>query len=430
MEIYLNSEQLEKLKPDNSVMVINDLTSIKVFVKLEEDAEKNRRLGAKVFGEIITFKPEIIKFLGILDTAFVEGVTLSSYTFDTFKSKKETYTPVFLLNESNKETFESIRNIIESVFWARDLVNLPYSHLNALDFEAQIQNRFENTPVTTTFWNKQKLEEEKFGGLLAVNKASSVEPRFGILEYKPNNPSNSRPIVLVGKGVVYDTGGLSLKPTENSMDFMKCDMAGLAAMVGTLDALQKNNSNKWIIVLCPITDNLIGNNALAPGDVITMKSGHTVEVMDTDAEGRLILADALEFAKTLNPQIVIDAATLTGSAVRAIGDHAAVIMGNAPSVIFHSIAKIGEQTGERVARFPFWDDYQDQLKSEVADLKNLGGPTAGAITAGKFLANFVAYDWLHVDIAGPAYTHKPWHYQKIGGTGFGVRLLHSLIQEL
>lgn len=427
---YFPSHIVDTIPTEDSCALYNDFKTQNIFVKLTDNDEKNRRLGSKVFAKISSVKASKTHYLGEFNKALIEGLSLSSYRFENFKTKKSDTLPQFIFDELYKTQLSKIESACNSVFWARNLVNLPFNFLNALDFEKEINKRFEDREVSITFWGKEKLKEEQFGGLLAVNQASETEPRFGILEYKPKNHKNTQPIVLVGKGVVYDTGGLSLKPTENSMDFMKCDMAGLAAVVATLDLQVKNKSDKWIIALCPITDNLIGQHAFAPGNVITMKGGKTVEVMDTDAEGRLILADALEFAKTLNPKLVIDVATLTGSAVRAIGEHAAAIMGNASSAIFHTAAKIGEQTGERIARFPFWDDYNEQLKSDIADLKNLGGPTAGAITAGKFLEHFVAYEWLHLDIAGPAYTHKANHYHTIGGTGFGVRLLNSLIEEI
>lgn len=427
---FFPSAVLNDLPKEENCLLYNDFKTITIFVKLDTDLEKNRRLGAKAFSKLIGFKPKSISFLGEFNAEFLEGFSLSNYSFEELKSKKESKIITFVLDEKNQEACESIKTLANSVFWSRDLVNLPFNFLNASSFQSAIEKRFEKTAVKCTFWTNEKLKEENFGGLLSVNQASEISARFGILEYKHPKTTQIKPIVLVGKGVVYDTGGLSLKPTENSMDFMKCDMAGLAAVLGATDAIQEQNLPLWIVTLCPITDNLIGNKSFAPGDVITMRSGATVEVMDTDAEGRLILADALDYAKSLNPQLVIDAATLTGSAVRAIGDHAAALMGNANSALFHQISKIGEETGERVARFPFWEDYKEELKSEIADVKNLGGPTAGAITAGKFLEHFVAYEWLHLDIAGPAYLHKPWHYNTLGGTGFGVRLLVNFIKRI
>ena len=241
------------------------------------------------------------------------------------------------------------------------------------------------------------------GGVLAVNSGSFTDPSFSILEWKPANAVNEQPIVLVGKGIVYDTGGLSLKPTPNSMDLMKSDMAGSAAVIGGIYAIAQAKLNVHVIALIPATDNRPGNNAYAPGDVITMYDGTTVEVLNTDAEGRLILADALHYAKQYNPMLVLDFATLTGAAVRAIGKEGIVCMGTADEATKSTMKQAGQQQYERLVEFPLWAEYGEQLKSSIADITNLGGPTAGAITAGKFLEHFTDYPWMHFDIAGSAF---------------------------
>jgi leucyl aminopeptidase len=247
------------------------------------------------------------------------------------------------------------------------------------------------------------------------------------MEWKPKGATNIKPIVLVGKGVVYDTGGLSLKPTPNSMDIMKCDMGGSAAVVGTMYAISKAKLKIHVVGLVPATDNRPSGNAYAPGDVITMHNGSTVEVLNTDAEGRLILADALSYAKKYNPKIVIDLATLTGAAARAIGKQGIVAMGNDQQTLC-DLKESGHRVHERLAEFPFWEEYKDDLKSTVADLKNLGGAEAGAITAGKFLEHFTDYPYTHLDIAGPAFTQIPFNYRGQGGTGVGVRLLFDFLK--
>jgi leucyl aminopeptidase len=233
----------------------------------------------------------------------------------------------------------------------------------------------------------------------------------------------------VGKGVVYDTGGLSLKPTPNSMDYMKSDMAGAAAVIGAMYSLAKNNIPAYVIGLIPATENRLDGNAITPGDVITMHSGKTVEIMNTDAEGRLILADALSYASKYKPQLVIDLATLTGSAARAIGKEGIVYMGNAPEEIKTDFEDSGKQVYERLVEFPLWEEYNTQIESSIADLKNLGGADAGAITAGKFLEHFVNYHWLHLDIAGGAFLTAPDSYRGKNGTGLGVRLLYHFISS-
>jgi leucyl aminopeptidase len=264
---------------------------------------------------------------------------------------------------------------------------------------------------------------------LAVNRASTVPPQFCILEWKPEGARNAKPIVLVGKGVVYDTGGLSLKPTEG-MTYMKCDMAGAAAVVGTLAVAAKTGLPLHLIGLIPATDNKIGENALSPGDVITMGSGTTVEVVNTDAEGRLILADALHFAQKYDPELVVDLATLTGSAVKALGTQVICYMGTASEKIKKQLESSGFDTYERLVELPLWKEFGDELKSNIADLKNLGSSNAGMITAGKFLEHFTKFPWLHLDIAGPAYLRAANGYRTKEGTGVGVRLLFDFLKKL
>lgn len=266
------------------------------------------------------------------------------------------------------------------------------------------------------------------GGLLAVNTGSPEPPTFIIMEHKPKNATNDQPIVLVGKGVVYDTGGLSLKPS-NFMDTMKSDMGGAAAVIGTMSAVAEANLPVHVIGLVPATDNRPGGNAVTPGDVITISDGTTVEVLNTDAEGRLILSDALVYAKRYKPELVIDLATLTGAAARAIGRYAIVGMGNAPQSDMQKLQESGDKVRERVVEFPFWDEYKELLKSPIADLKNIGGAEAGAITAGKFLEHFTDYPYIHLDIAGPAFLSKRVGYQIEGGTGIGVRLLFDFLSN-
>jgi leucyl aminopeptidase len=278
-------------------------------------------------------------------------------------------------------------------------------------------------------FHKKKIESLKMGGLLAVNKGSIDPPTFSILTWKPEKPRNEKPIVLVGKGVVYDTGGLSLKPTNDSMDYMKCDMAGAAAVVGALYALAINKVPVHVVGIIPATDNRPDGNAYVPGDVIKMFDNTTVEVLNTDAEGRMILADGLAWAEKLNPALVFSIATLTGAAHAAIGKYGIVSMGNAGKKEMDALKRSGDKVFERIAEFPFWDDYEELLKSDIADLKNIGGRYAGAITAGKFLEHFTNYPYIHLDIAGPAFNKTRESYHGKGGSGIGVRLFYDFIKN-
>ncbi|WP_026462809.1 leucyl aminopeptidase family protein [Adhaeribacter aquaticus] len=360
-----------------------------------------------------------------------EGLFLSNYEFTKYKSEKSsasTLQSIVITDQtvSEKEVTD-LQEILTGVCVARNLVNEPHNNQSAEQFSESVVALGEQAGFKTEVLTMLQIQALKMGGLLAVNQGSLDPPTFNILEWKPENPKNEKPFILIGKGVVYDTGGLSLKPTPNSMDWMKSDMAGAAAVVGALYALAKNNVPLHVIGLIPATDNRPGGRAFAPGDVITMYSGKTVEVMNTDAEGRLILADALSFAKKYNPELVIDLATLTGAAARAVGKEGLVMMGNAPEDIMHNFKKAGDKVHERLVEFPLWDEYQKQLDSDIADIKNLGGADAGAITAGKFLEYFTDFNWIHLDIAGTAYIPTGDNYRGKNGTGSGVRLLYQYL---
>jgi leucyl aminopeptidase len=306
-------------------------------------------------------------------------------------------------------------------------VNEPLSYLTAVQLSSEIQQMGEEAGFTVEVFNKKKIESLKMGGLLAVNKGSVDPPTFSILTWKPDGAVNARPIILVGKGVVFDTGGLSLKPTNDSMDYMKCDMGGAAAVAGAIYSVAKNDLPVWVIGLIPATDNRPDGNAYVPGDVVTMYNGTTVEVLNTDAEGRMILADALSYAKQYDPEVVIELSTLTGSAQAAIDKYGIVGMGNASREVMNQLKESGLYSGERIAEFPFWDEYKEQLKSDIADLKNIGGKYAGAITAGKFLEHFTDYPYIHLDIAGASFNKLPHNYRGKGGSGVGVRILYHYL---
>jgi leucyl aminopeptidase len=282
---------------------------------------------------------------------------------------------------------------------------------------------------SVTVLDKEEITKMKMGGLLSVNLGSIDPPTFTIMEYKPANAVNKKPYVLVGKGVVYDTGGMSLKPTPNSMDSMKCDMAGGAAVGGAMYAIAKSKLPVHVIALVPATDNRPDGNAYVPGDVITMMSGKTVEVLNTDAEGRLILADALHYAKSLKPEVVLEFSTLTGAAAAAIGQYGIVSMGKVDDATRAELEIAGNNVYERLAEFPMWDEYDDLLKSDIADLKNIGCPYGGAITAGRFLLHFTDYPYMHFDIAGPAFIKGNDSYRSKNGTGVGVRLITEFIKN-
>ncbi len=365
---------------------------------------------------------------------FAEGMAMGNYQFLAYKkdSEKEQHAlkRIQILDDRiSAAAIEILQTIVESVYLVRDLVNMPANYLNAGDLSKWIVKYGNLAGFKTEVLNKSKITALKMGGLLAVNLGSVDPPTFTIMEYKHKKPVNKHPIVLVGKGVVYDTGGLSLKPTSNSMDYMKCDMAGAATMLGAIYCAAKTKLPLHIIGLIPATDNRPGFNAFAPGDVITMHNGMTVEMLNSDAEGRMILADALSFARQYKPELVIDAATLTGAAHRALGDHAIAYMGTASDTVKDQLEASGMEVYERLVEFPLWDEYGEMLKSEIADIKNVGGALAGAITAGKFLEKFTDYPWIHLDIAGVAYFSSSMGYKGKNGSAIGLRLLYNFLQK-
>lgn len=431
--IGLSKEAVEKFQSSDKKFDYLKLDEKFIFlVEEDQSSEELRVTGSKMQAMIA----ELIKEIAIIGKEksvlyIAEGIALSNYQFNRFftKPKSNTLQTIVVSEDIDKDKVDELNNTIKAVFWARTAVNTPVSHLNAVQLSEEVVSLGNEAGFTVQVLEKTQIESLKMGGLLAVNKGSIDPPTFTIAEYKPKKAINKKPIVLVGKGVVYDTGGLSLKPTPGSMDTMKSDMAGAAAVAGALYLAALQKLKLHIIVLIPATDNRPGENAYTPGDVITMFDGTTVEVLNTDAEGRMILADALAYAGKFNPEIVIDAATLTGAAVRAIGTEASIIMGNAKDSYFESLEKAGNEMHERVVRFPFWDDYKEHMKSKIADLKNIGSANAGMISAGKFLEHFCKAPYIHMDVAGPTWLDAKESYRGVGGTGAGVRLLYQFFKS-
>ncbi|MDX2359199.1 MAG: leucyl aminopeptidase [Crocinitomicaceae bacterium] len=418
------------LKGEDDFFTIGSFESTTYLIKGKEKAEDNRKSGAKLRA-VLKREAKELAVIGDdrLTIDLLEGFLLASYTFEKYKKDKKEYGLETLAVAISEDAKSELVAIQKAVFWARDMVNEPVSFLNAVQLSEEIKALSSDAGFSINVLEKTQIESLKMGGLLAVNQGSIDPPTFSIMEYKSADAKNAKPIVLVGKGVVYDTGGLSLKPTPNSMDIMKSDMGGAAGVAGAIYLAALQQLPIHVIGLIPATDNRPGLNAYAPGDVVTMFNGKTVEVLNTDAEGRMILADALSYSKKFDPELVIDAATLTGSAHRALGAQASISMGTANDAYFDQLAKAGDNCHERVVRFPFWEEYGEEIKSPIADVKNLGGPSAGMITAGKFLEHFVESPYIHIDIAGPAWLDKTDAYRTRGGSGVGVRLLYNFLKN-
>jgi len=416
--------------------------------KKKVDSDRVRRAAGKVASLLQEKRIEVATCLvdslvtdsssvSLFVRAFCEGMILGSYRFDSYRTEKMQDLPrpikKISLVTSRKAIVEGVGEAAEEacaicrgVILARDLVNEP-GNVKAPEFLARSAHAIaEETGMRCTVMEKDELADQGFGALLGVAQGSSRDPRLITLEYTGASVEE-RPIALIGKGVVFDAGGISLKPAEK-MDEMKMDMGGAAAVLGTLLAASLLKLPVNLVGVIPAVENLPSGTAIRPGDILTSLSGRTIEVVNTDAEGRLILADALTYTKRFNPKRVIDLATLTGACIIALGHHATAVLGNNARLVKDLIAA-GEESGERLWELPLWDDYAAQLKSEIADIKNIGGRPAGTITAAAFLKTFAEkFDWAHLDIAGTAWEESGRPYQPKGGTGVGVRLLIDLLR--
>jgi leucyl aminopeptidase len=370
--------------------------------------------------------------------AMLEGAALALYRYNAFikdkpEEKKGKIREIKVVTTDEgyqsrlKTGIHDATVIIEAVELARNLANAP---ANVLDPEALAKEAVaigKKFTMRTLVLGKKEIQANKMGGLLAVNQGSTNEPRFIVLEYNEKK-RRLAPYVLVGKGITFDSGGLCLKPAAG-MDDMKMDMSGAAAVLGTMYAVAKLKLPVRVIALIPATDNMTGGAAFRPGDIVTISDGTTVEIKNTDAEGRLILADALVYAQRFKPAAVIDVATLTGAVVVALASAATGMLGN-DDELKNALKEAGDRTFERVWELPLYDEYTKLLKSEVADLSNLGGKWGGACTAAAFLQHFVGdYPWVHLDIAGTAMLDTASDYQPKGGTGVGVRLLTDFLRS-
>ena len=321
------------------------------------------------------------------------------------------------------------QTVASAVNLARRLVNEPPSELYPERFAAVAEQVAQGCGVTCEVWDAARLEAERCGALLAVGRGSARPPRLVILRYFGASPDEA-PLALVGKGVTFDSGGLSLKPTDG-MKTMKCDMAGAAAVLAALQAIAQLRLPLNVIGLCGLVENMISGSAYKLGDVLHARSGKTIEVLNTDAEGRLVLADVLDVARQHRPSHILDLATLTGACVVALGTDVAGLMSNHRPLSMQ-VEQAAQAAGEAVWPLPMFPEFGEQLQSEVADLRNVGdGRWGGAILAAKFLEEFVGdTPWVHLDLAGPAFLETPKPWLDAGGTGFGVRTLVQTARRL
>ena len=414
------------------------------------DADEIRLAASKA---LETIKKTTIKTLaigtysndcpGINIKALVEGFILGNYSFDTYKSKNEPtklekiiicledYSRTDVSMETANKALRTATAIAEATNFTKEIVNATPNDMTPIALADLAQSLTSIPNVTCKVMDENFLKEQGMNAFLAVNRASIHPPRLIHLTYKPKEAKKR--LVYVGKGLTYDSGGLSLKPSEH-MVTMKADKSGAAAVMAILKGAATLELPYEIHAIIGATENMIGGDAYKPDDVLVAKNGKTIEVRNTDAEGRLVLADCLCYAQELKPDLLVDMATLTGACVVALGDYTTGIMGH-NSELKHSMRKAADQSGELSGTLPFNKYLKKLIKSSVADMANISSSRyGGAITAGLFLDNFIEDEnkdkWLHLDIAGPAYTEKPWGYNQFGATGAGVRMnLYWMIEE-
>lgn len=381
----------------------------------------------------LSLEPEVV------GQAFAEGSYLGAYRFwryrtgltfeETFAVERVTVLPREGNEEAARAGIATGQTIARGVALARDLVNGPGYAVTPAALGEEAESLGGRLGLKVTVLDEAQLMEQGFGGVLAVGQGSANPPRFIVMEYgqaKEGTPT----ICLVGKGLTFDSGGLSLKPAE-AMDTMKSDMGGAAAVFGAMQIVAELELPLHVVALVSSAENMPSSTAYRPGDVVKTLSGKTIEVINTDAEGRVILSDALFYADRYKPAAIVELSTLTGAIIIALGSHAIGMMAT-DQALADQVGRAGEASWERVWQLPLWDEYYQMIKSKIADLKNLGGRPAGSITAGAFLASFVEDNtpFVHLDIAGTAWVDKPAKsYESHGGTGTGVRLLAQFLQD-
>jgi leucyl aminopeptidase len=395
---------------------------------------KAQELGIKEFS--------MLQFSNLDDglvEAMTEGIALALYSFDKYKEAKEPASKieeVTILINSDSLRFQSVVEkaniLVEAVNFARDIGNLPPNDCPPAHLASIAVSLAQDYGIKARIMDRYELENMGMGGIVAVGKGSNNPPKLIVLEYTGANDAQQKPYLLVGKAVTFDTGGISIKPSEK-MDEMKFDKCGGCTVLAIIRAIASMKLAVNVVGIVPSVENMPSATSYRPGDIIRMYNGKSVEVLNTDAEGRMILADAIAYGiATYGPKAVIDLATLTGAAIIALGANVAALIGNNKQLV-DRLRKLSDKMGEKMWELPLYDEYHEQIRSHYADIKNIGGRPGGAITAAAFLSNFVNdVPWVHIDIAGTAWTQEGTHeksYNHRGATGFGVRTLVKLLME-
>ena len=455
---FIHEEHLENIGKfgKNMILYMNDDDKIiKIMLLGIGDGKKLNEDKFRQLGGIISLKAKELNFHNVIISNFyssptnvesiIEGLVLSLYEFNKFKEDRaDKSLPTFYENYSvsiittddsnlrNEIEIGKIVNICEAVFYARDLANSPPNVIdpNALANSAKTLEKMKNIHVDIL--DQNQIKDLGMNGIISVGKGSENEPKLIIVEYNHSTASKSKPIVLVGKAVTFDTGGISIKPSDR-MDEMKFDKSGGCMVLGIMKALGNLDLPINVVAIIPAVENMPSGSSYRPGDIIRMYNGKTVEVLNTDAEGRLILADALAYGVAkYSPKYILDFATLTGACIIALGTNIAGIIGNDDKLV-DKLVSLSRSTGEKIWQLPLSEEFSDLIKSNVATIKNIGGRTGGTITAAAFLSHFVSdVPWAHFDIAGTAWTQDGTadkSYNPKGSTGFGIRTIVKFLEE-
>jgi leucyl aminopeptidase len=429
--LYFNMKE----RPGVVICGLGDVT------KLNEEAMRNCAAAAvrfcmsKKISSVTVVEPLIEGFQQeTVLQAIAEGALLANYTFDKYKSDKEKELPLtkidFYTEVKSAASMLKDAEIIASNTWlCRDLVNDVTDEVNPVTFAQLAEKISKESGLTCKVFDKKEISKKKMGLLLAVNRGSVVEPRVVVLEYK-GDPGSKKVFGLIGKGVTFDSGGMNLKPS-GSMETMRCDMAGAATALCSMKSIAELKLKKNVTAVIPLTENMLSSNAYRPGDIFKAYNGKTVEIGNTDAEGRLILADALSYMeKEIKPDVITDLATLTGACVVTFGETVAAYL-STDDALASAVEGASARTGEKLWRLPFFDDYEERMKSDVADLNNMAAEkNAGTISGAIFLKNFVEKTpWAHIDIAGTAWYSKARGYRPKNATGYGLRLIVDLVKS-
>ncbi len=453
IESSVKKQLLEK--PDAQITIHNsgDLTGYNIIKtkapnKINADYFRDifagilRTCKASLMEEVVIVLPAGEEFTEILGTSeycyttCIEGLYYGNYIYKKFKSDNKPPKQLkisLVANDKNalKKAIENTIKVMEAVEFTRDLQNEPGLTMTPAILAETIRLRLKKSGASVTILKEKEIKAKKMGGIIAIGMGSKNPPRFIVINYSPKTSGRKKlPVIaLVGKGVTFDTGGISIKPAADMWE-MKGDMSGAAVVAGVIMAAAELQLPVKLIGIIPSVENMPSGSAIKPGDIVVTSSGKTIEIDNTDAEGRVILADALHYASNKKPDVIIDLATLTGACVVALGEFVAGLF-TKNDELSEKLFQSGLKTFDRVWPMPMWDEFNKLISSDVADVKNVGGRWGGAITAAKFLENWVSEDipWAHLDIAGPSMPHSMSSYTRPFMTGFGVRLLTDFIKN-